>query len=121
MAKTYAQVVGVVLIIVGLVGFIIPSLYSALTGGAPATVVHNLIHLISGVIGAYVGFRAVTGARTFAQVFGVIYTLVAILGFVSAATLEALGVPVSVVLNVIHLVIGLWGLWAGFSRQAAVA
>lgn len=69
MAKLYAQVVGIVLLIVGIVG-----LFSATLLGARTTVVHNLIHLVSGAIGAYTGFSG-SGSRSFAQIFGIIYTL----------------------------------------------
>ncbi|MDR5683702.1 MAG: DUF4383 domain-containing protein [Armatimonadota bacterium] len=120
MAKTYAQVVGVVLIVVGLLGFIASDLLASLLGAAPS-LVHNVIHLATGLIGAYIGFSAVSAARSFAQVFGVIYALVALLGFVAPATLVGIGIEVTAMYNVIHLVIALWGLWAGFSRQPAVA
>lgn len=115
MAKIYAQVVGIVLLLVGVVGLFVDNLL-----GAHTTVVHNLIHLVSGAIGAYTGFSG-SGYRVFAQVFGVVYTLVALIGFASPGTLGALGVPVNTVYNLIHLVIGVWGVWAGFSREMATA
>jgi len=114
-AKTYAQVVGVVLLIIGIVGLVTSTLL-----GAKTTVVHNLIHLVSGAIGAYTGFSG-SGYRTFAQVFGVIYTLVGVLGFITPPTLAGLGVPVNPIYNLIHLVVGLWGLYAGFSKELATA
>ncbi len=115
MAKVYAQVVGIVLLIVGVIGLFTSSLLGARTSG-----IHNLIHLVSGAIGAYTGFSG-SGYRPFAQIFGVIYTLVGVIGFISATTLASLGVPVNSTYNLIHLVIGLWGLWAGFSKGMAAA
>jgi Domain of unknown function (DUF4383) len=115
MAKVYAQVVGVVLLLVGIIG-----LFSATLLGAKTTAVHNLIHLVSGAIGAYTGFSG-SGYRAFAQIFGSIYTLVGIIGFVAAGTLGNIGVPVNTVYNLIHLVIGVWGIWVGFGKEMATA
>ncbi len=115
MAKIYAQVVGIVLLLIGVVGLFAGSLL-----GARTTIVHNLIHLVSGAIGAYTGFSG-SGYRMFAQVFGVVYTLVGLIGFASPGVLAALGVPVNAAYNVIHLVIGVWGLWAGFSKEMGTA
>ena len=115
MAKVYAQIVGVVLLLVGIIG-----LFSATLLGARTTVIHNLIHLVSGAIGAYTGFSG-SGYRSFAQIFGAVYTLVGIIGFVTPGTLGSLGVPVNTVYNLIHLVIGVWGVWVGFGKEMATA
>jgi hypothetical protein len=115
MAKVYAQVVGVVLLIIGVIGLLTSSLL-----GAPTTVTHNLIHLVSGAIGAYTGFTG-NGYRAFAQIFGIVYTLVGVIGFLTAATLAGFGVPVNTSYNLIHLVVGLAGLYAGFTGEAVTA
>jgi len=111
MAKTYCQVVGIVLLALGVIGFMTSSLL-----GAPTTMVHNLIHLISGAVLAYFAF---TGGpvKMGAQVFGVIYTIVGVLGFISAGTLAGLGVPTNMLYNLIHLVVGVAGLYVGFGSQ----
>ncbi len=114
-AKVYAQVVGIVLLLIGVVGLFTSSLL-----GAKTTVVHNLIHLVSGAIGAYTGFSG-SGYRQFAQIFGIVYTLVGVIGLITPSTLGGLGVPVNTTYNLIHLVVGLWGLWAGFSKEMATA
>lgn len=115
MAKVYAQVVGIVLLLIGIIG-----LFSATLLGARTTVVHNLIHLVSGAIGAYTGFTG-SGYRAFAQIFGIVYTLVGVIGFATPGTLGSLGVPVNATYNLIHLVVGVWGIWAGFSKELATA
>jgi hypothetical protein len=115
MAKVYAQVVGIVLLLIGIIG-----LFSATLLGARTTVIHNLIHLVSGAIGAYTGFTG-SGYRAFAQIFGIVYTLVGVIGFATPGTLGSLGVPVNATYNLIHLVVGVWGIWAGFSKELATA
>ena len=67
--------------------------------------------------------------RTVARIFGVVFLLVGILGFVQAGTdmnadpvtaPKLLGLfPVNLVHNVVHLVFGAWGIAAGGSYGAA--
>ncbi len=114
MAKMYCQWVGIILIVLGVIGLLTGSLL-----GVDVRGLHTWIHLISGVILAYLGFTG-TAVKTGAQVFGVIYTLVGILGFVSSATLAGLGVQTNVLYNLIHLVVGVLGLWVGFAAKEMV-
>lgn len=77
--KTAALVIGVVFLLVGVLGFIPNPLVSA-TGLFQVNTAHNLVHLVSGaaiLAGAYSGF----GAGMTLKVFGVVYALVALLGF----------------------------------------
>lgn len=60
-------------------------------------------------------------ARAYAIVFGVVYTLVGLIGFTVSTTLATATLivfPVNVVHNVVHLVIGLIGIGAFFGGQA---
>ena len=60
---------------------------------------------------------------TFARVFGVIFVLVGVLGFVPAATTDGmlLGLfPVNTVHNIVHILLGLWGLLAGGTATSAI-
>lgn len=76
MAKTVCKILGVVLILVGLIGFGQPRLLGAhLTGG------HNGIHIVSGIIALYFGFAgSLAGAKMFSLLFGVVYLALGILG-----------------------------------------
>ncbi len=113
MAKTYAQVVGVVLVLLGIIGFFVNTLL-----GAPTAFVHNLVHLVSGAWGAYAGFSGgLGGPKSYAQIFGVFYTIVAVLGFIAGGVLASLGVPVNALYNLVHLVIGVLGLYVGFASK----
>ena len=78
-AKTAALVIGIIFIAVGVLGFIPNPLVSP-TGIFAVNTAHNLVHLVSGaaiLAGAYMGL----GSALTLKVFGVIYALVAILGF----------------------------------------
>ncbi|MDR7522639.1 MAG: DUF4383 domain-containing protein [Armatimonadota bacterium] len=112
MAKTYCQWVGVILIVLGVIGFFTSEFITL-----QFNTTHNLIHLISGVILAYLGFTG-TSVKVGAQAFGIIYTLVALVGFLGGGSVLGL-FPVNVLYNLIHLVIGLLGLWVGFGKPEA--
>src|SRR4051812_12102650 len=78
MAKTVCKILGVVFVIVGVAGFVAPGLL-----GAHLSPVHNLVHLVSGAIALYFGFAgSFSGARAFCLIFGAVYLLLGIVGFV---------------------------------------
>lgn len=111
MAKGYAIVVGAVLLLVGICGFIKGD---AGMMGLHFNTVHNSIHLLSGIIGLGAGFASVKASRMFAQIFGVVYTLVAILGFAHVGFITDM-LMLNTSYNVIHIAVGLLGLLAGFT------
>ncbi len=89
MAKTIAKIMGVVFILVGIIGFLAPGLL-----GMHLSLAHNLVHLISGALALYFGFKGtLAAARLFCIVFGVVYGLLGVAGFLlghsGAHTVEA--------------------------------
>jgi len=121
-AKLYATVVGVVLTIAGIVGFFYSSSF-----GSPGQVDdvfgilsvngwHNVVHLVTGLLGlAAAGYFA----RTYALALGLLYLVVAIWGFIIGSGDSLLGiVPVNTEDNVLHLLLGLFGLAAGAASPA---
>src|SRR5215510_9789629 len=86
MAKAICKVLGVVFLIVGFLGFVSPHLLGMHLSGA-----HNIIHLISATLALYFGFAASpSAARTFSLIFGAIYLLLGVLGFIVPASVAAL-------------------------------
>ena len=78
--KTAALVIGIIFIVVGLLGFVPNPLVSP-TGIFAVNTAHNLIHLATGIViiaGAYSAF----GARNTLLIFGAVYAVVAIAGFI---------------------------------------
>lgn len=77
--KLVAQILGIVLVLIGILGFVMTS---PLFGTFALNTVHNVIHLVTGAIllaGAYMaGGR---NARLTNMVLGGVYILVAIVGF----------------------------------------
>ncbi len=78
MAKTVATIMGVVFILAGLVGFISNDLL-----GFHLSFFHNAaVHIVSGAVSLYFGLRGtLRGARLFCLVFGIVYALIGVVGF----------------------------------------
>jgi Domain of unknown function (DUF4383) len=81
MAKTICKILGVVFILVGIVGFLAPGLL-----GMHLSLAHNLVHIISGALALYFGFAGtLSGARLFCIIFGVVYGLLGVAGFLAGS------------------------------------
>jgi hypothetical protein len=104
MAKKSALVIGIVFILVGILGFIPNGIVGA---GAlfETDALHNIIHLIFGLILLFVALKAAQKAAGTLKVVGVIYLLLAVIGFVQGDTIIGL-VPVNAADNWLHLVLG---------------
>lgn len=80
MAKTVAKIMGLVLLLVGILGFthVLDSLGAHVGPGYTA---HNLVHLVSGVLALYFGFAgSLSAAKGFCTIFGLVYLLLGIAG-----------------------------------------
>jgi len=79
MAKTLCKIFGVVLALVGIAGFLKHDLL-----GMHLTTIHNIVHLLTAAIALYFGFYGSdASARAFCQVFGAVYLLLGIGGFIA--------------------------------------
>lgn len=119
-AQIYALVLGIVLVLVGLVGFAVDAGFDF--GGNiqgdeliifEVNGTHNIVHLASGLVGIALASRNAT-ARIFAFGFGAVYALVAIIGLVDGETVLGL-IPVNGADNVLHLAIAATGILAGIA------
>ncbi|HEY0079365.1 MAG TPA: DUF4383 domain-containing protein [Pyrinomonadaceae bacterium] len=133
MAKTIATILGIGFILVGILGFIAPGLL-----GLHLSMAHNLVHIISGAAALYFGLAGtLRAARLFDLVFGAVYLLLGIAGFLfgGSASHTVGGVPAhsadSSLLRVIpgtlefasmdhivHILLGLIFLIGGFLTKA---
>jgi hypothetical protein len=85
MAKTICRVLGVILLVVGIAGFLAPGMMGMHLRGA-----HNLIHIVSGAIAAFLGWRgSYRSARLFCLVFGAVYGLLGIAGLMAGPGIPA--------------------------------
>jgi hypothetical protein len=114
-ARLAAIVLGVVLVIVGLLGFIPnPIAYDDPTALFYVNTAHTLVHLVSGIfllIGAWTALGSVMALR----ILGIIYVVVAILSFLGDNSLAVLTfVSNSTADAWLHVVVAVVLLGAGF-------
>jgi Domain of unknown function (DUF4383) len=122
MAKKFAMIFGWIFVVIGVLGFI----SNPIVGSAPGAIfvtdtAHNLVHLISGIVFLWVVYGAAEKAGMTLKVFGVIYLIVAILGFLSGSGMILGLITTSSADNWLHLVFGLLFLWGGMSKSGMVA
>jgi|SRR5687767_5567512 hypothetical protein len=82
MLKIAAIIFGIVLLAVGVLGFV-PAVApnGMLLGIFHVNAAHNGVHLLTGAAALITGMMSTNAARMFFRVFGVVYALVAALGF----------------------------------------
>ncbi|MEW6155847.1 MAG: DUF4383 domain-containing protein [Verrucomicrobiota bacterium] len=115
MTRRIAQVFGLGFILIGILGFV-PGITEDehLFGIFHVDAVHNFVHLLTGVVALIAGSVSFQSARVFFQVFGIIYGLVAILGFINQAN-PVLGFLSNNIPDAwLHTVIALLALYFGF-------
>ena len=123
MLKTAAMVFGIVFVLIGVLGFI-PGITNngMLLGIFHVDTLHNIIHLASGAA-ALALMSSTANAKLYFQIFGVVYALVTILGFVQYNDTLLLGfLATNPADDFLHLVIAIASLYLGFgSREAEIA
>lgn len=104
--RTYAQILGVVLILIGVVGLILGD--ALLLGILNIDVVEDIVHILTGGILAYVGFGRIDigSARTVVIALGVVYLLVGLLGFILPTLFGLIPNGYTVFDNLLHLLLG---------------
>jgi hypothetical protein len=116
MAKTLSVIFGVVFVVVALLGFVQEG---EVVGIFHTNTAHDVVHLVVGLIMIVLGTKSSSAATSGLKVFGVVYLLIAILGFVAigdADTVSLLGlVEVDGSDNYLHLVLGVVLLLVGLA------
>jgi hypothetical protein len=125
-ARLYAGLVGAVLVVAGIVGFFYSSSFGspgdvdAVFGILDVNGWHNVVHILTGVLGLLAFGAGVYASRQYALALGVVYIVIAVWGFIIGSGDQILGIiPINTEDNVLHLVIGLAGLAAGLATAEA--
>jgi len=133
--RSFALVFGIVFLLAGASGFI-PGLlhpvpanappltvtmgYGFVMGLLPVNVLHNLVHVLFGILGV-VAYGGLFAPRTYAQIVALAYGLLAVMGLASATnTLFGL-VPIYGNDVWLHLVLGAVAAYFGFMASAEPA
>ncbi len=108
--RRYAQIIGVVLILVGIVGLVLGD--RVWLGILNVDIVEDIVHLVTGGLLAYVGFGRtdLATARNVVLALGVIYLVVGILGFVVPTMFGLIPNGYTVFDNLLHLALGVLSL-----------
>ena len=119
--RPYAQILGIVLILVGIVGLLLGD--GLLLGILNIDVVEDIVHILTGGLLAYVGFGRLDlgAARSVVAAFGVVYLLVGILGFILPNLFGLIPSGYTVFDNLLHLVLGVLSLVIVFTQPDTAA
>jgi hypothetical protein len=119
-AKWFAIVVGVVLVLVGLLGFISNPIVGDATNN-PLFVtgaVHNLIHIVTGAIALYIGYGLTGLNRANALIgLGVAYGLILLVSLISPNVFGLLNYPVNTLDHVLHVVLAVAMIGVGWMAR----
>jgi hypothetical protein len=133
LAQNFALIVGLVLVLVGLLGFIADATFDtgatadpeggnvggALQGdsflGFEVNGWHNIVHILSGLL-LLSGVKRPNAAKTVLMIFGVTYLLVTIIGLIDGN--DILGIlPINPADNVLHALLAIGALAIGLSAK----
>lgn len=121
-AVIYARVFGVVLTLVGVLGFLVNSNQDTAEPllGFDVNLTHNFVHLLTGIFGLVAGFSNRSLARTYAIVLGVVYTVLGVWGLAAGGNFDPfdLFVRINMADHVLHLAIGLLGIGAWVASRS---
>ena len=119
MLKKAATAVGAVFLLIGVLGFI-PGItmevdgVKKLLGIFEVDATHNLVHILSG-LAFLAAAQKERWSRMAFQVFGIVYALVTLIGFIAGTDGTVLGLfHVNIADNILHLVLAATFLYLGF-------
>ena len=106
MLKRFAQILGVALVLVGLVGLVLGD--KVWLGILNVDIVEDIVHLATGGLLAYVGFSGMdlSTARSIVLALGVVYLVVGILGFVVPTMFGLIPSGYTIFDDLLHLALG---------------
>lgn len=120
MTKTPAMIFGVAFLLVGILGFVPAAAPDGmLLGLLHVNTAHNVVHLLTGAIALGAGLTSSSASRLFFQIFGVVYGIVAVLGF-AYGNEPILGLMANNIPDAwFHLIVAAASLYLGFAPTAA--
>ncbi len=119
MVQGWMALAGIVLVAVGLLGFIDnPLVGDTANALIPTDTLHNIVHLATGLVALYIAF----GLRGENQVngaigFGVLYVVIFLAVLVSPTLFGLFTVPANAVIHVIHAALAIVSLGVGYMAR----
>src|SRR5919202_1051462 len=118
--KQFAQILGVVLILVGIVGLVVLG-NEVWLGILNSDIVEDIVHIVTGGLLAYVGFGRtdLATARNLVLALGVIYLVVGILGFVVPMMFGLIPHGYTLFDDLLHLALGVLSIVVALTAPGA--
>lgn len=112
--KQWANIFGWVLLVIGVLGFV-PGITSGgnLLGIFAVDGLHNIVHIVTGALAIWMARQGEDSAKMYFKIFGVIYAVITILGFISGNYILGY-ISANMADNILHLVIAALALYLGF-------
>ena len=105
--RRFAALIGIVFVLLGIIGFINPHAF----GRFHLDTTHNILHLVVGLLGLLAAWGEGYATR-FSQAIGILYMLMAVLGFFTKDLFGFMHVGLSD--NVLHFIVGAIALYFGY-------
>jgi hypothetical protein len=115
-ARNVAIVLGIILVLVGLLGFV----NNPVLGIFAVNPLHNVVHIITGAV-LLVGAYSSLGSSLALKIIGIVYAIVAIIGFFMVMDGMMLGMAMNEADKWLHVVLAIVLLIAGFALPSAEA
>jgi len=123
--KMWATLAGVVLVAVGLLGFVPNPLVGSAQGAlVPTDAVHNIVHLGTGILALAIAFAMTGKTQVDAMLgFGILYVVILLAVLVSPTLFGLFSIPANAVLHLIHATLAIvsLGVWSMARNQTTNA
>lgn len=116
MIKKLSWILAIVFLLVGILGFV-PGITTNghLLGIFEVDTLHNIIHLVSGLVFLWAAMSPAIGKTVF-KVFGVVYAIVAVVGLIQGDTVLGL-ISTNMADHILHVVLAVVILYVGFGMK----
>jgi hypothetical protein len=112
-ARLYAKIVGVTVLLVGIVGVILGDPKDGLLGIFNIDIVEDIIHLGTGGLLTYVGFKGTNAmVKSTVTLLGVVYLIVGVVGFFLPELFGLIPHDYDLADNILHLTLGALALFS---------
>ena len=119
LTQTWMTLAGIVLVAVGLLGFIANPIVGGSSALLPTDTLHNVVHLGTGAIALYIAFGLRGATQVNATIgFGVLYAVIFIAVLVSPTLFGLFSVPANAVLHVIHAALAVVSVGVGYMARS---
>lgn len=112
LTKSVTWILGIVLVLIGVAGFFTNGMLLVFQ----VDTIHNIVHILSGVIGIAAASSGESYSRMYLIVFGIVYGIVTVIGFVNGGDILGL-FEVNDADNYLHAAIAVVSLGVGFGGK----